>query len=474
MKYDLKDDIALLTLPKEVNPLEAIMFYTWYDIKTISDFLRHGKEIREEAIFSSIIDRLKRIELKFDDELTEEELKKRNKERRKGKMTADKKEKRLERIFKKNINSLKLNPKLEKKLNSYGINTIWELLQETNYIIIYANFDEAEIREIGKALASLNLRLNMFGPHEKNRLEEEMEEIKEEVVVSETCEEVETPKIIPATPKTRQTWERHFEYLAAFSRYFGHTYIPEGFKEEGIGKWIMNTRSQHKNGKLSQEKSQKLDAIKMIWEGLKRGMAYRKDFYASLNIEDIRIENGVLVTYYLDGTKKSTADEEFIKILKSIREGIIPAIAEEPLVTYEPEETIIIEPEKVEEEMTSETKTASELPAYDEAEETSEVFNEESTQRIMEIIETSIIPIRKTEGERTIGISNEEIESHLSEIKAKTKELTTENERKRKLIEELKAARAEYLRQIELSSRLDQEIESLTREINIQNIRGQL
>ena len=83
MKYLLDDDVFKLTyLFKDKNVIfEFELFCTFNNVHTISDFLKYGEKVRKESVLKDIIEELKNIKFKFDDELTEEELEKRNSER---------------------------------------------------------------------------------------------------------------------------------------------------------------------------------------------------------------------------------------------------------------------------------------------------------------------------------------------------------------------------------------------------------
>lgn len=464
MNYKLSDDIGVLKLPKEVNPIEALAFYTWYDIKTIGDFLKYGNEVRKEKIFVEIVERFKRIKLKFDDELTEEELKERNREREQIKMSIRKKDERINAFLEKSIDRLSISQTIISRLKGIGIETIRQLIDTSNYAYIYINFNEADIRRIKAALSKYKISLNMLRPGEKfgeeSLTEEEPEEISEtkteEVIVSEVLEEVEVPRLIPdkKVPRKNQSWEKHFEYLAAFSRYFGHTYIPESLSEEGIGRWIMNTRAHFKQGKLTEERIEKLEALGMIWKGV-LGSKNKEKFLATLNIIDVCVENGVLITYYADGTIKTTEDEEFREILKNIREGVIPAIPEE----------------KVDE--TPETATEEYIEPKIQYDDTESEYAIESAEEITDIEIPEDTHIETVTAYSSISTS--ELETRIREIKTQTEQLAAENERKRMLIIEYKKAQEEYQKQIKISQELDEKLAAVNELENLkENNKGQL
>ena len=58
-------------------------------------------------------------------------------------------------------------------------------------------------------------------------------------------------------------WEEGFQYLSAFVRQEGHARVPDKHHENGfrLGQWVRIQRSVHKQGKLSPERIERLEAL---------------------------------------------------------------------------------------------------------------------------------------------------------------------------------------------------------------------
>lgn len=450
MNYTLKDHIIkLFFIADEDDRLVIHIFCTSYKIQTISDFLKQGENVRNEKAFEKIIESLKKKNLKFDDELTEKELIERNKEREKIKMENKINQKETEELLNKKIEILDINPKLRRKLERNQIDTIKNLISGATYLYIIKSlskgnniFTQKDINEIIKALDKIGLSLNMISPIidsvDINVQEILEEEAHEEIVKTESKEgkALDTVKkqeeSIKAKQKTtivntkaQENWKRKIEYLKVFKYYFGHVYVQEKLKDEGIGNWIKNRRNDFKRGKLTQEKIEELESIGMSWKGVGVSSDAKEKIYRPLNIKDVTVENGILYTYYIDGTVKATSDAKFKDLLKQYREGITNLSELEDKTSDE----------QIEEAIT---------------EEVIDDFLDSLANEQDEVIE-----------ETTQIDSYSLMQARIEEMKAKKQTIEEENTRKRLLIEEYRKLKIELDSLIEEEMLLDTTINNI-------------
>ena len=477
MNYSLDDDIFKLSyIIKDENEIfEFGLFCSFYKIHTIGDFLKHGDAVRSEITLKEIVEEFKKIEFKFDDELTEKELEIRNSEREKIEMNNRRKiaQRRIERILKKDISALELPTSIIRKLNNHEIFKIYELIDGSSYILFGKNitiFKESELNKITKALQEYGLYLNMLNPKtesldikvpldlegeaETTTEEPEEKEITTEEIVEDKAENIEkveeekeptvieeekmtkTEKTSKATKRRIIKWEDRINYIKAFYIYFGHTFIPEKFTDaDNIGKWVSNNRSAWKNGRLSSTKINDLESAGMSKKGTGSNLEAKKRKFESLNIQDIILKNGVLYTYYLDGKIKSTNDEEFIKMLNG----------EEIAETKDDNTDIQIE-------TTNDVKTSDEMYTDDEVKSMmQEVFNQPTEE-----IETDS-NIENQDSQDLYSL----MESRIQEMKSQKQAIVEENTRKEELINEYRELKSKLDDLINESIKLDEIIQDL-------------
>ena len=486
MNYSLDDDIFKLSyIIKDENEIfEFGLFCSFYKIHTIGDFLKHGDAVRSEITLKEIVEEFKKIEFKFDDELTEKELEIRNSEREKIEMNNRRKiaQRRIERILKKDISALELPTSIIRKLNNHEIFKIYELIDGSSFILFGKNitiFKESELNKITKALQEYGLYLNMLNPKtesldikvpldlegeaETTTEEPEEKEITTEEIVEDKAENIEkveeekeptvieeekeptaieeekmtkTEKPSKATKRRIIKWEDRINYIKAFYIYFGHTFIPEKFTDaDNIGKWVSNNRSAWKNGRLSSTKINDLESAGMSKKGTGSNLEAKKRKFESLNIQDIILKNGVLYTYYLDGKIKSTNDEEFIKMLNG----------EEIAETKDDNTDIQIE-------TTNDVKTSDEMYTDDEVKSMmQEVFNQPTEE-----IETDS-NIENQDSQDLYSL----MESRIQEMKSQKQAIVEENTRKEELINEYRELKSKLDDLINESIKLDEIIQDL-------------
>lgn len=64
-------------------------------------------------------------------------------------------------------------------------------------------------------------------------------------------------------------WERSFRAVAQYGKLFGNLQIPKGYSTPETGDlfaWLANQRQKYKNGELSQERADRLEALGVCWE----------------------------------------------------------------------------------------------------------------------------------------------------------------------------------------------------------------
>ncbi len=455
MKYLLDDDVFKLTyLFKDKNVIfEFELFCTFNNIHTISDLLKHGEKARNERALKEIIEEFKNIKLKFDDELTEKELEERNSERKRIEMESRRKraQERVEKLLKKEIETLGLPSGINRKLRAREIYKIHELIDGSSYIFFGQDstiFKESELNKIIKALKEHGLYLNMLNPVTETLDVVSSVDLEPDTISPEKASK--TEKAVPAEKRKRVKWEDRINYIKVFYNYFGHTLISEKFTAaDNIGKWVATTRSAWKNGKLSAEKIEDLEQTGMSKEGIGISSESKTRMLKSLNIRKITIKEKILYTYYIDGTIKSTTDEEFIKMLRG-----------EEL--QETNEGIIDIPDEIMEAV----KNSSE-PYTDEEMEIlmQQVFETTPDEEVMESTEeledgTNIKLVPEQE-EHSLDLYSL-MQARIEEMMAKKQAISEENEIKRFLIEEYRDKLLHELDSlIQESMQLDIEINSI-------------
>jgi hypothetical protein len=62
-------------------------------------------------------------------------------------------------------------------------------------------------------------------------------------------------------------WEEKFSELKVFKDIKGHCKVPKRWTENPqLGRWVINQRSARREGKLSDERIQRLSEIGFVWE----------------------------------------------------------------------------------------------------------------------------------------------------------------------------------------------------------------
>ena len=416
MKYILDDDVIKLkhVFKDKSDIFKFELFCTFYKIHSISDFLKHGEKVRIELFLKDIIEEFKSIGLKFDDELTEEELKERNSERKRIEMDNRKKleQEKMEELLSKSVSVLALPASIIRKLNDRAIYEIQELIDGSSFIFFGNDtsiFKESELNKITRALKQHGLKLNMLNP------------VTQTLDIETTISVEETEEIDQTVKRKRVKWEDRINYIRNFYNYFGHTIIPEKFTAaDNIGKWVTIQRSAWKNGKLSAKKIKDLELAGMSKEGLGNSSESKARMLKSLNIKNISIEKGILYTEYLDGKVKSTIDEEFIQMLEGKE---IPA----------PKEDIISAPSEIKEPV----ETSSDIYTEEEMKTLMQQAFEQNPEEIDEETETISSIESTTQEEPQASLDTYTLlQARIEDMKLTRETITKENQRKQKLIQE--------------------------------------
>ena len=61
-----------------------------------------------------------------------------------------------------------------------------------------------------------------------------------------------------------EQWEESFSRLEQFKEREGHCKVPKGYKEDGLGLWVLNQRRQRE--KLTPERIERLNALGFVWD----------------------------------------------------------------------------------------------------------------------------------------------------------------------------------------------------------------
>lgn len=455
MEYLLNDDILKLKFLNGINQTEAILFYSWHSIHTISDLLKYGEEVRENQNLQIIIENFRKNNIKFDDELNAEELQKRNEEREIIEMKSKKTRSQYicEELLSREIESLNLSNEVIHKLKQRQIYTIKDLIDGSRYMFFQKDssiFKESNVKRIVEELAKLGLHLNMINPinHEIDKRDEfkPEEAVKKiepvEKVAPEDVKENQNLSIVSEVkePEKRQTdmneWDRRFEYLKIFKSYFGHIYIPKSFKCDGLGEWITKQRNAYKGtkGTITKDQIEKLESLGMSWICIGNSGKLKHKYYVPLNIRNVEVtkKEGFLVTYYFDGTKKSTNDEEFIDMLKGKIE--LP-------------------------------KEISDMMGRGESDSNPEAYGEEEIKELMHQV---FEELPKSENDEDSLDTYSLMRKRIEEMKSRKKSISSENYRKKKLIKEYRELAAEFEGVTMRGLELDNVINSL---LGIENVR---
>lgn len=67
--------------------------------------------------------------------------------------------------------------------------------------------------------------------------------------------------------QTAETWQRYYQELITFRERFGHCRVPSSSQESrALAKWVTLQRQQYLDGKLSAERSDRLEALGFVWK----------------------------------------------------------------------------------------------------------------------------------------------------------------------------------------------------------------
>ncbi|MCC8101282.1 MAG: Helicase associated domain protein [Clostridiales bacterium] len=132
------------------------------------------------------------------------------------------------------------------------------------------------------------------------------------------------------TSQIENKWEKAFHAAESYSKEQGNLLVPEKYvTEDGLplGTWIQRQRSQYKNGRLSEERIQRLNAIGMTWQTntWESRLALVKEWYqekGTLKIPQDTVVDGVWIgkwiamqKKYLEAGKLSPEQEQLLSDL---------------------------------------------------------------------------------------------------------------------------------------------------------------
>ena len=70
-----------------------------------------------------------------------------------------------------------------------------------------------------------------------------------------------------------EKWDEMYESLSRFHREFGHTRVPQKWKQNrSLGHWVAVQRRQRKLGRLSEDRIAKLDSLAFDWAPMRGGV----------------------------------------------------------------------------------------------------------------------------------------------------------------------------------------------------------
>ena len=88
-------------------------------------------------------------------------------------------------------------------------------------------------------------------------------EVLEETEASQACGSNHQATRQPTSPPDR--WEGRVAELQAFKAEHGHCNVPQDYPDRSLAVWVYNCRRQRKQGKLSEDRIRRLDAIGFCW-----------------------------------------------------------------------------------------------------------------------------------------------------------------------------------------------------------------
>lgn len=102
-------------------------------------------------------------------------------------------------------------------------------------------------------------------------------------------------------------WNIKYEELRLFYEKYGHCHYKKSDENSSIYNWILNQRVYRKKGKLSNDKIEKLNKIKFIWEALSTGSSPKEDewFNRLLELKKYKDKFGDTNVSQLDPNYKS-------------------------------------------------------------------------------------------------------------------------------------------------------------------------
>ncbi len=164
--------LKLVILLNDDERMQMNIFCTINKIYTIGDFLKHGDVVRNIPALKNVIDELKKNGIKFDDELTKEELNLRNIERGQINMSNDNSNLEYITFFSKDYETFlecsdaKFKPFLRKIKRFLGrsgieINKIIDLIKNETLNYIVMNFNAADVDKFYEALNDFAVKNNV-------------------------------------------------------------------------------------------------------------------------------------------------------------------------------------------------------------------------------------------------------------------------------------------------------------------------
>ncbi len=144
------------------------------------------------------------------------------------------------------------------------------------------------------------------------------------------------------TDKASQQWEIGFSHAEAYYKSAGNLDVASSYKTESgysLGAWISKNRTAYKNGKLSNERIDRLNSIGMIWDKSNKNSwsecyDYAKAYYlehGNLNIPANYKANGIWLNKWLNEQKQiylgkrpgKSLSHEQVRRLEDIGAGIV-------------------------------------------------------------------------------------------------------------------------------------------------------
>lgn len=164
--------LKLVILLNDDERMQMNIFCTINKIYTIGDFLKHGDVVRNIPALKNVIDELKKNGIKFDDELTKEELNLRNIERGQINMTNDNSNLEYITFFSKDYETFlecsdakfkSFLRKIKRFLGRSGIeiNNIKDLIKNETLNYIVMNFNAADVDKFYEALNDFAVKNNV-------------------------------------------------------------------------------------------------------------------------------------------------------------------------------------------------------------------------------------------------------------------------------------------------------------------------